>query len=245
MGGGEVYEDGSDLVTSTVALVALTSNGSLQSFCTGILVSKDLVVTAGHCLQVIDGGGHVQVAFGRVLPDDSSDSRLRSIDRYYSYEMTQPRLGDSNSVAVENDIAVLKLSELAPYWATPAAILANVAALQSGDNLILAGFGQTSETSKTSRVLRATELPIKSLAEKKIIFDQTAGTGSCYGDSGGPAYLRTALGLVAVGATRGVGDSGQRDCHHDAIYTLLSSYQDFIQQIATLVGAEQPLFVEL
>ncbi|MBO9666222.1 MAG: trypsin-like serine protease [Bdellovibrio sp.] len=245
VGGGEVYEDGSDLVTSTVALVAIAEDGSLQSFCTGILVSKDLVVTAGHCLQVFDGGGHVQVAFGRVLPLDSSDSRLRSIDRYYTYEMTQPRVGDSNAVAVENDIAVLKLSSEAPYWARPAAILANASAVQAGDHVILAGFGQTSETSKTSRALHATELQIKSLSEKALVFDQSVGTGACYGDSGGPVYIRTSQRLIAVAATRGIGNGGHRDCRHEAIYTLLPSYQDFIKQIAALIGGEQPEFINL
>jgi secreted trypsin-like serine protease len=243
---GQTADKDSDIVKATVALVMVEADRT-RSFCTGTLVSKDIIVTAAHCVEPIMSGYQVQVSFGSETFASKNDGELREIDRFYTYEMVYPSLGNPDAVRTINDlkdVAVIKLLTTAPKWAVPAVILGSEASLSVGQEVTVAGFGRLQEDQAAmSKYLQITRLNIQTLGSKRIELDQTKGSGACWGDSGGPALLKTDSGLVVIGALSGA-TYGSQDCHSGTVYTSLAGYKDFIQKVVSVMGGEAPVFTE-
>lgn len=95
------------LNSSTVALVATSSKGEVRSYCTGVWVSEDLIVTATHCVK-----GAQELALGAKASDDEdesySNSDLDDVKVHYIIEKEVDEVGTEPtgmhlSVAVLND----------------------------------------------------------------------------------------------------------------------------------------------
>ncbi|WP_413584802.1 S1 family peptidase [Bdellovibrio sp. HCB274] len=235
----------SQVANATVALM-LVDGDRLRTFCTGTLVSKDLIVTAGHCLEPSQSGYEVVVSFGSETFSSKEDGDIREIDRAYSYDMVTPQMGDGTSRNINElrDVALIKLRTSAPKWAVPVAILGSDANLGAGQEVLLAGFGRTNEkVAAMSKYLLTTHVKIVSVQDNKITVDQTQGTGACWGDSGGPAFLQTEKGLVVVGATSGAA-YGSVDCHTQVVYASLPGFREFLVKVASVLGGEAPVFLD-
>ncbi|WP_413575217.1 S1 family peptidase [Bdellovibrio sp. HCB290] len=242
---GKSVERDSQVANATVALM-LVDGDRLRTFCTGTLISKDLIVTAGHCLEPIQSGYEVVISFGSETFYSKGEGDIREIDRALSYDMVTPQAGDGTSRAsVElRDLALIKLRTLAPRWALPVPVLGSEARLNAGQEVLLAGFGRTNEKlSEMSKYLLTTHVRVLGVQDRKIIVDQSQGTGACWGDSGGPAFLQTESGLVVVGATSGAVD-GSLNCHTQVAYASLAGFKEFLQKAASVLGGEAPLFTE-
>jgi secreted trypsin-like serine protease len=236
----------SDLSKSTVALVMVDADRT-KSFCTGTLVSKDLVVTAAHCVEPLLSGYQVQVSFGSETYSSKNEGELREIERAYTYEMLYPSHGMTDAMRTINDlkdVALVKLLTSAPKWAVPVPILGSESSLASDQELLIAGFGRTQEDQASmSKFLQWTNVNIVKVEDRRIEVDQTKGTGACWGDSGGPAYVKTDKGLVVVGATSGAA-YGDQDCHHHVVYASLPGFRDFLEKVSEVLGGEALVFTE-
>lgn len=243
---GKTADKDSDIVKATVALVMVDADRT-RSFCTGTLVSKDIIVTAAHCVEPIMSGYQVQVSFGGETFTSKNDGELREIDRFYTYEMVYPSAGNPEAVRTINDlkdIAVIKLLTTAPKWAVPAMILGSESSLTVGQEVTVAGFGRTKEDQAAMATeLQVTQLKIQKIESKRIELDQTQGTGACWGDSGGPALMSDDQGLVVMGALSGA-TYGNQNCHSGTVYTSLAGYKEFIQKVVSVMGGEAPAFTE-
>lgn len=71
--------------------------------------------------------------------------------------------------------------------------------------------------------LRSTLAPVASLEGFEFVNDETK-TGTCSGDSGGPAFRKTDVGYVLSGVT----SRGSMACNQDGVYTIVSKYQKWI-----------------
>ena len=206
------------------AVAVLGSNGS----CTGTLVAPDVVVTAGHCSEIhpsqviantvdfTQGGEKVGVTSTTAYPDWQ-----------HSY-----------------DISVIVL-------ATP---IANVTPRKLGTSCTfdhfaaamdvhLVGFGLTAEDGTGDNThLNEAMAPVvdptcmgpygcvKSIAPGGEFVAGGDGTDSCFGDSGGPVYLDTPRGVIAVGAvSRGVNGSAM-PCGGGGIYVRTDKVIDWLEQ---------------
>lgn len=244
---GQTADKESDIVKSTVALVLVEADRT-KSFCTGTLVSKDIIVTAAHCVEPMTSGYQVQVSFGNETFSSKNEGELREIDRFYTYDMVNPIMGNPDAVRTINDlrdVAVIKLLTTAPKWATPIAILGSEASLNVGQQVTVAGFGRMEEDKAAmAKYLQVTQLDIRGVGSKRIELDQTKGTGACWGDSGGPALIRTTSNdLVVIGALSGA-TYGDQNCHSGTVYTSLAGYKEFIQKVVSVMGGEAPVFTE-
>lgn len=72
--------------------------------------------------------------------------------------------------------------------------------------------------------LRSTFAPVASIEGFEFVNDETK-TGTCSGDSGGPAFRKTETGYVLTGVT----SRGSLSCNEDGVYTLVSKYLTWIK----------------
>lgn len=235
---GQNVSDIEDYALSTVALVA-ESEGQLRAFCTGTLVSNNLVVTAAHCTEIFERV-QAKILFGTTIPTDVNDARVVDIEE----ALSNKDFGvDKDTGLTKGDVAVIKLVGGAPEGYKPVPVLESVSGIKTGDAISLIGWGRMSETERTTTTnLQKTVVEVAQVRDDEIVTDQTRGTGACNGDSGGPAYIETSKGLVLAGATRGP-DRGYVDCHHYGNYTLLVNYKDFLNYAAQAMQGEYPQFV--
>lgn len=210
-----------------------------MTYCTGTLISKNLVVTAAHCADHLPDRP-TKILFGNNLPASLDDSRLVEI----AEAVSNKNFGrNPDTFVAMNDVAVIKLAQDAPEGFKPVPVLASGYALQPGDMLTLAGWGRISEQYPTKpTVLQKTQVPVAAMRDMEIVTDQRNGSGACAGDSGGPAFIETAHGLVLAGATRGP-EAGYTDCHHYGVYTLLVNHKDFLIYAAETLQGDYPQFV--
>jgi secreted trypsin-like serine protease len=235
----------SDRVTaSTVALIYMAGDAP-ESFCTGTLISKNLILTATHCLKDMEIED-IQIYFGETLPKNFESENFRKIKTAVTHPDYKFELDPVENVFTGfNDVGLVLIDGEAPAFAKPVAVL-NDSELAIGQSLLLAGYGFINEL--TVPVTRATGLnQVRVSIIKKynniLVTEQSNAQGACAGDSGGPAYLETIQGLIALGITRGPYNLA-KDCRHWGEYTYASRFKDYILKTASDMGADAPAFVD-
>lgn len=229
----------SDLVArATVRLAA--SDGS--TFCTGTLIGPQQILTAGHCM-LIDNVSvpkeSIQVGFGinGTIDPGIKVSGITVTPAWQGY-------GTSGNYPLpgvgEQDLAVLTFTGTLPNTAIPAQITAK-SNVKAGDILTVAGFGARSDADAVDhKTLYMYDSTIAEglLAAKEFRTAPTGG-GDCYGDSGGPFYVKNAttqcLDLAGV-VSRGVSNSCATG---EGYHTDVRAHLDWIKQAFSALG--QPL----
>lgn len=238
--GGKAAFSADEVTKSTVALM-INYSGQPFAYCTGTLVSEDLILTAAHCMNE-----DMYVFMGSVLPKTLDNVEVFKVEKYSGHpDFGRARESDENGVVTSgSDIAVIKIVGKAPSWAIPRMVLDEHQAVDSGDRLLLSGYGVVNEVSNPIQDaigLNQVYVQVAKTFGNIIVTDQTNAQGACMGDSGGPAYLETSKGLVVVGATRGP-HAGAPDCRHFGEYTAVKGYKSFILEKAQEWGAQLPTF---
>ena len=183
-------------VEPTLATQAVMVLGSKGSFCSAVILSRTVLLTAAHCVT------------------GSPDYRVHWRDRD-----GQPVLHEPKAIAIHPgyakgaeknrkrsiDLAMIQLKE--PLPETFRAVTLASTSPRQGDALIVAGYGlSTEQDPRTGGVFRAARLQvIEPFGPSSILLwltDPTtgrtqAGSGACTGDSGGP-ILDQAGSLVAI-----------------------------------------------
>jgi secreted trypsin-like serine protease len=206
------------------AVAVLGINGS----CSGTLVAPDVVVTAGHCSEIrpaqviantvdfTSGGQKIGVASTTAYPDWQHSYDISVIVLAQPLTGVAPRmLGTSctyDHFAAQMDV------HLVGFGLT--------AADGTGDNTHL--------NEAMAPVIDPTCMGpygcVKSIAPGGEFVAGGDGTDSCFGDSGGPVYLDTPRGVIAIGAvSRGVNGSST-PCGGGGIYVRTDKVIDWIEQ---------------
>lgn len=199
-----------------------------KHFCGGVLVDKEFILTAAHCLIDLKdeytawiGGTNLKVRsqFEEILIDD--------ILIHPDYD------GNSN----ENDIALAHL--VRPSSMKLVTMNTNKNNEKTGKQLTAGGWGVLKSSSNTmSDNFRKVKLPLVSQSTCKTTMGFPAGESStvcagfaagkkdtCSGDSGGPLYTgNTVVGLVSFG----------EDCakpNKYGVYTRVSHYKSWVDSM--------------
>lgn len=242
--GGQPARASDPVRGSTVSLMRVLPNKTVLSFCSGTLISKNLVVTAAHCVEPM-ATETFYVFFGEKLPTLVSEPNLVKVGTISYHDEYRLRPVKKNRYITSiNDIALIRLESEAPEGFNPALILADTDVLQPGSPLLLAGYGVVNEANnQRTSTLNYVRVPLFKLEGDYLIADQTTGQGACFGDSGGPVFIETANGLVVVGETHEAYD-GAIDCHHYGEFTLLSKFRTFIDKKALALQGEPPTYIQ-
>lgn len=238
IGGQETPKD-----VSTSHYLALVYDRHTDAYCTAMLIRKNVLLTAGHCIK--SDASYITVAFGnRPLAGEYIMREAAKVLTHPSYR--------NNSVN-RNDIALILLKETAPAGYDPLAIPGEEVPFHEGSSFTAAGYGRTTGVTdptgtdrQGSGTLRDVEVKVDTFSDDKSQFyvDQSDGKGICHGDSGGPAIMRYNGRDYAVGIASAISwlvpgelnDRAKKEyiekqnvCAHKSIYISVKKYNAWIE----------------
>lgn len=235
--GGEAVADDDAVLRSTVAIVNLRYG---QIVCTASLVSKNLVLTAGHCTT--EDPRHLAILFTNKLPK-TREQATASVTRKVIAGETHPQWPKNDFATDKNwgDIALLRFEGELPANYAPVRLLSNKTLLAPQGEAWLAGFGWTSGRLKTeAEGLNKTKVKIEDpdFSETELQMNQKNGTGACHGDSGGPAFIEVEGQLVLVGVTSRGHDDPNDTCEVFSLYSSVPAQMEWLK--AAAINLQKP-----
>lgn len=220
------------------ALVADLPFGYMGSFCSGTLIAPRWVLTAGHCVSWYEGMPLMPQWVKFYMGPDARGSRWGgpSTGVMYQADLLVPHPDyDPDDLSIGSDIGLVRLAKEVE-GVEPLAI--NTGALVGEDlkaQVLYVGFGNSDGINQTgSGVKRSTHMPITWI-DADSYYTEPQGSGTCYGDSGGPGILEMApgewkvMGVVSAGTE----PPGEEDpCLSGfGIYTRVDTYASWIAEV--------------
>lgn len=167
---------------SAQVILVTTIKGRSGGFCTGVVLSSTIVLTAGHC-------AHGASAIAVNAAADGMAPRLIGA----SAHIIHPEFRDNAAARRERsiDLALLRLSEPLPAKFNQAQ-LSDRGTTKVGETFRILGFGLTQEgVEHSAGKLRAGFLETRAPLSRILLWakdPQEKGFGACTGDSGGPIF---------------------------------------------------------
>jgi secreted trypsin-like serine protease len=200
--------------------------------CTGTLIGKNVVVTAGHCYPCIRLGTKVFVGLNISQPGKEYTGKVVRHPKYGQ----EGKHNDLCVIILDKDIEEAKPRECATSAEVEAADFARAVGYGTTDFAGTVGFG----------VRRYVDLPVVSArcgGETETTrygcdadFELIAGIvglnkDTCKGDSGGPIYVIVNGAWKWAGATSRATDEAPRVCGDGGIYVRGDKYLDWIKSL--------------
>ena len=210
-------------------IMLLKSEGKRASFCTGVVIARDIVLTAAHCatdkagmrVHFRDGAGKpvlLEVAEVAVHPGfrpDAKRTRERTVD--LALVRSARPLPDSFSPAALDESGVWTLA----------------------DRFLIAGYGVARfGAGETSGTLRTGELEARAPVSRVLLWTSDrgkSGTGACTGDSGAPIFDAGGAKVVAIAAW--ADGTGTSFCGSLTQGTLVAPQRGWIEETLRRWGA--------
>jgi V8-like Glu-specific endopeptidase len=235
MVGGQPVPASSRFARLTVMIVA--KFGDKVGLCSGTLISRDTVLSAGHCVKSEETGlpaTEIVVALnptGGIKP--ANVIRVTKFRSHPGYHNIRDGMVANRPV---HDISVLHLDRPAMG---PDVLIADLptAELAPDTNVVLAGYGRTDPTdSKSSGKLyfawtsaSAFHVGFGADADTEI---RLTGIQPCSGDSGGPIFRATETSAVLVGVTSNVMNA----CTENGTEMSVAAHLPWIRATAAFFG---------
>jgi secreted trypsin-like serine protease len=205
--------------------VAVLGNDGM---CSGTLIAPDVVLTAGHCLDIDPVG----VVIDSVDLDRPDDGEWIVIDRGYTYPGWE----------TSYDVAVLVLARASRTPPRPVAQLCTARGeLRRGAELTVVGFGRTTADDDGDQNVKKHAAAI-TVIDHRCTTDASCqitggefiagghGADACFGDSGGGAYAPTAHGWAVLGVvSRGL--AGDWQCGNGGVYVRADRVASWIEDV--------------
>jgi hypothetical protein len=199
--------------------------------CTGTLVARNVVVTAGHC----QGGCSSRIFIGKNVALPGEIVEVANAVRH-------PQYGQGGK---HHDLTVLILkrdvTSVSPRKIATSAMVNNVTSVR------VVGYGNTDPESTTGYgIRRMVDVPVASAscstAQAQAKYGCDAGLelvagkpllnkDSCNGDSGGPIYVKSGATWYVAGATSRATRNSTRPCGDGGIYVRLDKYLTWIRSV--------------
>lgn len=233
--GSHPFVFGSIQVSFPQILDAVKLTGAFGVVCSGTLVNKSAVLTAGHC---VCDDTMVTVFFG----SDPATNEGKSVPAGRTKPKTSCEATKNNKhVDPGNDFGLVWLK--APTDVRPALIASSAMILRSGA-VTAVGFGYADTTPISIGAKREADIPIVShdctgsmgnvsdadyygcVAAAELVAAVSSSApvrkDTCEGDSGGPVYVRSSSGALLLAATTSRGVRGPGGCGNGANYGLVN-----------------------
>jgi S1-C subfamily serine protease len=210
--------------------------GSHGSFCTGIALARDLVLTAAHC--VAPGSDYKLIEF-----DAARRPRLLDVQAVARHPQFKPQALFAHRATA--DVAILKMAHPLPDEISPLRLGAGPVP-RIGDTLTVVGYGlAVAGDGKTGGTLRVARLAVTGKPgslQIRLVDPATRnarpGLGACTGDSGAPAFDHDGRLVGVVSWTTAAGNG--TGCGGLTGLTPLVSYKEWIEREAAKLGSAPP-----
>jgi secreted trypsin-like serine protease len=196
---------------AVAAVLIQMPDGTTVAICSGTLISKRVVLTAAHCVDINDpkipGAKAKQVFFGNNV-EGSPMALINVAKTTFHPGFSEARIADGN------DIALLLLERAPPSSIAPLPINRQSATPHVGASIRLVGFGITSggrHDDGTKRQVTSTLDDVDGM----LLWVLSPTRNTCNGDSGGPSFLNIGGREVIAGIT----SFGDDDCIQAGAYT--------------------------
>lgn len=181
--------EGGPLANATI--MVLNDRGGV---CTGIILERDVVLTAGHCVA---GAGQIRLHWRERGEPVLKEPASVTLNPGYNGRAITER---TRSI----DLALVRLKEPLPVSFAAASLRARTQPRQ-GEALVVAGYGLAREGDvRTSGTYRSASLDVvEPYGPGKILLwaANAAKAGACTGDSGGPMITGGTVAAVSTWAT--------------------------------------------
>jgi len=198
-------------------VMVLSRSGNQAGFCSGVVLTRTIVVTAAHCVS--------NASETRVYLPGQPLIPLRRIARHPGFHADAPRTR-SRSI----DLALIETAEALPAEYTAPAV-ANRLRYELGTKFEIAGFGVAHEDdAKTSGTLRAGHVTLRAPLSSVLLWleEPQHETGACTGDSGAPVFTEDGKLAAIVAFAEG---SGSRLCGKLTQSVLIAPQRGWIEGV--------------
>jgi len=208
--------------------------GSDKTFCSGVVIAQDLILTAAQCI-------HPATNY-KIIGFDAPKT-LKNVASTIVHPDWDPTAVLRHRVSA--DVALLKLAARLPPTYMPVA-LADPKVVTVGFQVTVAGYGQAiAGDNKTGGTLRTADLVVTGNSGSLQIRlvdpntkGQLAGLGSCMGDSGGPVLDASDGRLAVLGLMSwATGPALSTGCGGLTGVTPIVRYRDWVIKTAAAMGS--------
>jgi hypothetical protein len=241
---GEEVAPNDPLAASTVALYMPQKAPSqgITNFCTGTLIAKNVVLSAGHCFLDVSEGylripleeflPQIRIGFGLpvVLSETDTQITFRKIQRVVIHPDYRAGMVRRAMKIPMPDVAIIFLDEDAPEGFTPATLGLSPDLIQKGREITLAGYGVTEASLKAKpKQLMKVQVRIDNpqMTSAQFTYKVENHKSACFADSGGPAYFQLEDGQYVVG---GITSWGDGYCAKMGAYTSVPAFASFVTE---------------
>lgn len=188
--------------------------------CTGVIIAPHFILSAGHCANYFKGG---HIYFGLVADEETAITyNIKNVTRHPQY--CDSCMYNGEKLAKGNDLSIIEFAENLPEGFEPVP-LAEIDKAIVSETVYLSGYG-LNEQNIYDKVLKVTQVPISLVGDSEFMTDEKE-SGSCNGDSGGPAFIQENDKLILVGIT----SRGDNFCRKNGVYTIPAAHAKWINTV--------------